>query len=221
MKKALIFILLIILSVPAFNQESEKVLLNKSGVNILPEKGDIAIGIDAVPFLNLLNNKGNSPGFNFINNLPSISLKYFNSNSSAFRMSVLLGFSSIKDNDDSADQFTKNANGSVGLRFGYEKRLGKSRVQGFYGAEGNLNYGKVKNTSSPDIVSFETTKYGAGASLFIGAEVFVATKLSVGGQFTWGPSYSIEKDIHNETTTSRFIVGADNAFGALILSFHF
>lgn len=210
-----------VLSLPAFNQEGEKVLLNKSGINILPEKGDIAIGIDAVPFLNLLNNKGNSPGFYFINNLPSISLKYYNSSNTVFRMGVLIGYSSVKDNDDVSDQFTKNANGSFGLSFGYEKRLGKSRVQGFYGVDGNLNYGKVKNTNSLGAVSFETSNFGTGASVFIGAEVFVVAKLSIGGQFSWGPEYSIQKDIHNETTTTRFTLGADNASGALILSFHF
>jgi hypothetical protein len=221
MKNLMLFVILFALSVPAFSQDGEKVLQNKSGINILPEKGDMAIGIDAVPFLNLLNNKGTSPGFNFVNNIPSITLKYFNTDKSALRMTILLGYSSVKNKDDVTDQYNQETGSSIGLKFGYERRMGKSRVQGFYGVDGSVGFDKNKNSNSLDVITLETSGIGFGASFFIGAEVFVAAKLSVGGQFSWGPSYTIEKDIHYKESISTFSLGANNANGALTLAFHF
>jgi hypothetical protein len=221
MKKLLFIVVLVGLSIPAFNQVRDSVLLNKNGINILPEKGDIAIGIDAVPFLNLINSKGNNPGFNFINNIPSISLKYFNSNHSALIMDFIVGYSSVKDGDEDLTQFSQDTKSSIGINFGYEKRLGKSRVQGFYGVEGGFIYGKSKNIDANKLVTLETSSIGVGASFILGAEVFVAAKLSVGGQFSWGPQYLVEKDIDNRTKMSGFTMGADNANAALILAFHF
>lgn len=222
MKKLLIITALVILSMPAFNQvKDDSVLTNKYGVPILPEKGDISIGIDAVPFLNLLNNKGTSPGFNFVNNIPSISLKYFNSDNSALIMDIGIGYTSVKDGEMNLSDYTLDTKSSINVNFGYEKRLGKSRVQGFYGVEANFGFGKDKSVTINDIVTLETSAFRIGASFLIGAEVFVAPKLSVGGKFTWGPQYMIEKDIDNDLATSYLFLGADNAGGALILAFHF
>ncbi len=221
MKKISLILISVVLSLPAFNQENETVLQSKNNINILPEKGDIAIGIDAVPFLNLLNDKGTSPGFNFVNNIPAFSLKYFNTNNSALRMSFKIGYSLFKNGDDSFDRFNKESNGSFGINFGYEKRLGKSRVQGFYGFDGGFAFEISKHSNENDIVTLESSVFGIGAEFILGAEVFIMTKLSVGGQFSWGPSYLIETDISNNTAASGISLGANNANGALMLSFHF
>jgi hypothetical protein len=221
MRKTLLFICLYARSIPAFNQTGDSVLLSKRGLKILPEKGDIAIGIDAVPFLNMFNEKGTSPGFNFVNNFPVFSLKFFNTDNSAIRMKFLIGYSSGKDGDTDFKQYDKTTTTSIGINMGFEKRFGKSRVQGFYGIQGGVGYGKSKEVNDRDIVSLETSNFSIGASIFLGAEFFVAPKLSIGGEFTWGPQYVIEKDIQGKTATSAFAIGADNAYGALILAFHF
>ncbi len=221
MKKLFLITVLITLSFPIFSQQNETILTNKDGIAILPERGNIAIGIDAVPFLNLLNDKGDSPGFNFINNIPALSLKYFNTNSSALRASVMIGYNSLKAGDESLENYNQEINSSFGVNLGYEKRLGVSRVQGFYGLQGEFIYGKDKITNDEEIVFMETSTLGLGASLFVGAEVFVATKLSIGGQFSWGPTYIIEKDTENNTAFSTFNLSTSNANGALILLFHF
>jgi hypothetical protein len=221
MKKLLFFIGLIFLCIPVFNQVKDSVLLNKKGMRILPEKGDIAIGIDAVPFLNLFNSKGSVAGFNFVNGIPSISLKYFNTDHSALRMKFLIGFNSVKDGDENLSHYSQDNTNAIGINFGYEKRLGKSRVQGIIGVEGGIAYGKSKSTATNETVTMEVSSFGTGASFILGAEFFIAAKLSIGGEFNWGPKYLKEKDIYNKTAMSGFTMGADNANGALILAFHF
>jgi hypothetical protein len=76
---------------------------------------------------------------------------------------------------------------------GKEWRKGKTRLQGFYGADVFLKFSNSKNTQtwstvgSPDFV--KTTKggsFGLGANGFIGAEYFLFPKISVGAQYTYG-----------------------------------
>jgi hypothetical protein len=221
MKKFMFFVVLVCLCTPAFNQKRDSVLVTKHGMRILPEKGDIAIGIDAVPFLQLLKTNSSEPGFNFVNNVPAISLKYFNSDNSALRMKILIGYSSMKEGDEGLDNFINYKSSSIGLNFGYEKRLGKSRVQGFIGAEGGIAYGKLKNIDDNEVVTLEGTTFAMGASFILGAEFFIAPKLSIGGEFTWGPRYMVAKNIDENMQMSDFTIGAGNANGALILAFHF
>lgn len=221
MKNLLFTLALLVLTVPAFNQKPDSVLVNKAGVHILPEKGDLAIGIDAVPFLNLLNSKATNPGFNFVNGIHSFSFKYFNTAASAIRVDLLIEVESVKNGNDDFSSYSLQNTSNIGINVGYEKRLGKTRVQGFYGVEGGFIYGKTKNLNDMDVVSAEGSVLSLGARLFLGAEYFFAAKLSIGGQFTWGPEYSIAKNIHNKTKQSGIFFGADNANGALILAFHF
>lgn len=222
MKKLLTIIVVIsCYCISATGQESAHVFLNKSGVNILPEKGDLSIGIDAVPFLNLLNDKGDSPGFNFVQGIPTISIKYFNTDRSAIRLNVSINHTSLKDGDDKFNQFVKDISTDIGLEAGYEKRLGKSRVQGFYGLEGGISTGKEKNSDNTNFVFTEDSYFAVTLDGFIGVEYFVAPKLSLGGQFSWGPTYILMHDSKNSTKTTVFNMSAQNMGAALILSFAF
>ena len=222
MKKVVFMLALMIVSIPVFNQEqSENILMNKNGINILPEKGEMAIGIDAVPLLNLLNNKGATAGFNFVNNIPSIRLKYFNTDNSAIRINLLLRYNSVKDGNESFTNFDKTTENSFGLSAGWEKRTGKSRVQGYYGFDVGFSYGKSKEIDQNNNVSIDISSLVIGANGIIGVEYFIAPKLSLGGEFTWGPTYTSIKDIDNRTALSSISVSAGNANGALILAFHF
>ncbi len=220
MKKVKIVCILMILFLPVMGQETENALVSRNGVSILPEQGDFAIGIDAVPFLNLFNDKGNEPGFNFTNNLPAISGKYFLTGKSALRASVRIGYSKKKDGDEDLTDFIQYTDADLNFTLGYEKRLGKSRVQGFYGAEVGLFINKTKSEQNT-VIFWDKKTFGTGIAGLIGAEYFIFPKLSVGGQFTWGIVYQIEKDKENEERTNTFDMDVANNGGALMLIFHF
>ncbi|MFL5730227.1 MAG: hypothetical protein ACJ75J_12145 [Cytophagaceae bacterium] len=106
----------------------------------------------------------------------------------------------------------KNSNIQIGG--GIEKRKGTSRVQGIYGAMAMIGktggskkytYGNAfsSTNTAPTTNNFDgndlggaritETKTGSGFSIgvvgFIGAEYFVAPKLSLGAEFQWGPSF--------------------------------
>lgn len=132
--------------------------LTKKGQKILPQAGDIALGVDASPFLNYLGNMfsqaGNTaPTFNGLDQ--SITMKYFLTDKSAVRVQLSLNIANditkgAVQNDwaainnpldiyatvvDVKSVRTNNAN----LYLGYEMRRGNGRLQGFYG--GNIQLG--------------------------------------------------------------------------------
>lgn len=209
----------LIFGMSLFAQESENNLISKNGINILPEKGEFAIGIDAVPFLNLLNDKGDVPGFNFVSE-NTVFLKYFISDNKAIRAYFRIGNYREKEGDENFDNFDKDTETNITLGFGYEKRYGKSRVQGFYGFEGGLLYNKSKFVQNENVL-LETSGFGVVVETLLGAEYFFAPKLSIGGQFMWGISFISKKDIENKTKEKIFILDTDNFGGSLILLFHF
>jgi hypothetical protein len=113
-------------------------------------------------------------------------------------------------------QSVKNSNISIGG--GIEKRKGTGRVQGIYGAMAMINFGRgasggtntytygnsfsstdptptTHNFGSNIIGASRVTKsttangFGIGVVGFIGAEYFIAPKLSLGAEFQWGPSF--------------------------------
>lgn len=135
-----------------------QVLENKNGFKILPEEGDIALGFDAVPFINfglnavnIMNDTGDGathPGFvNGFNQ--NIVAKYYYSNDLAFR--ARLGINSLRTStkfygDDPLTPSSPNpeevllmteveAGGEYTLALGAEFRRGHNRLQGFYGGE--------------------------------------------------------------------------------------
>lgn len=157
---------------------------NKDGKQILPEKGDFAIGIQADPFLEYAGNffgKSNfnsSPDFTSLSN--SINIKKFLDENTAIRASLSLERSGntrvyLNTRDDNAQsdplstaQVTdkiKSANyfNSIGLAL--EKRRGYGRLQGFYGGGVSLNffnskseytYGNQMSNSNPRPSTFGT-----------------------------------------------------------------
>lgn len=143
--------------------ERDKGVLNKKGYQVLPQKGDCAIGIDANPFLNYAANLfrgGNAPVFagyqgSFYN-------KYFVRDNQAVRMRLLIGFNSgtskFEVQDDAAaalptpdlearviDRYRLNQN-LFGLFGGYEFRRGYGRLQGFIGGEAGFTIGGTKES---------------------------------------------------------------------------
>lgn len=246
MKKSVLFLAATFGVTGAFAQD----LTSKKGEPFLPEAGDYAIGIDASPILNYLGNffgkntPNAAPTFNFANSNFSITGKKFKDANNAYRASVRVGLSSSALKKEVLDanitalpvypalpsyKEDKGAVSStvVALSAGVEKRRGKTRLQGVYGAEAvlALNTASEKYTygnalSSNNSVNLSTTadfgnniisapwphqaitarvtsrKSGLGLNIgaraFVGAEYFVAPKISIGGEFGWGLGLAIQ-----------------------------
>lgn len=251
MKKSIALVALAFGVTNAFAQD----LTSKKGEPFLPEAGDYAVSIDATSFLDYAGNffgkqnKNNAPTWNFLNGNSTITGKYFKDATTAYRVGVRLGFGSTSDKrnvaalptstvvayptlDATVENKHKQSKTNVGISVGLEKRKGKTRLQGFYGADlgiyfgstkdkytygnalaGNATAGSAVNVTAADdfgtgnvtatILSTgqagsaraTVTKSGAtisvGARAFIGAEYFIAPKVSIGGEFGWGLGLSM------------------------------
>lgn len=158
MKKSILAVAVVLGATSAFAQD----LTSRKGENYLPEAGDWAIGIDAVPMLNYIGNFFGKAGDNmhagtiWTPSNPSMVFtgKYFVEDDMAFRGGIRLGFGSNSETTMVGDRGAtppatnpwpsalptvenkmKNGYTNVGLTFGIEKRKGTTRLQGFYGAE--------------------------------------------------------------------------------------
>lgn len=251
MKKSIALVALAFGVTNAFAQD----LTSKKGEPFLPEAGDYAVSIDATSFLDYAGNffgkqnKNNAPTWNFLNGNSTITGKYFKDATTAYRVGVRLGFGSTSDKrnvaalptstviayptvDAVAENVHKQSKTNVGISVGLEKRKGKTRLQGFYGADlgvyfgstkdkytygnalaGNATAGSAVNVTAADdfgtgnvtatslsagqVGSARATimKSGATVSLgvraFVGAEYFIAPKVSIGGEFGWGLGFSM------------------------------
>ncbi len=132
-------------------------LTSKKGEPILPEAGDWAISMDADPIFQFVGNAFNgntsnaAPGAGFLNANNTIIGKKFIDEKSAYRVLVRLGFTSqsyknlvLQDNQAAVtfptmptqveDKY-KMSNTTIGIGAGKEFRRGKTRLQGYYGAD--------------------------------------------------------------------------------------
>lgn len=153
------------------NAKSSGPLVNKKGHVILPEAGDIAIGMDAIPFFryagNLLNaNTNNSPNTSFARVQEStiqntLYGKYFLQENMAVRGRIRIGHTSRNQNayirEDGIslnipdafvqdEQTTKINQNAVGA--GIELRRGHNRLQGYYGVEAIISWGSTMDSIS-------------------------------------------------------------------------
>jgi hypothetical protein len=156
MKKSILIVTALLAGSCVFAQD----LTSKKGEPYLPEAKDWAISIDATPFLNYIGNvfshdssRNRAPVASWLNtNNMQITGKYFKDEKTAYRASVRVGFYSTKQVAQIADasqtgtisypnlpiykQDIMNDRGHyVGVGFGMEKRKGKTRLQGYYGAD--------------------------------------------------------------------------------------
>ncbi|HXB14019.1 MAG TPA: hypothetical protein VNZ45_18660 [Bacteroidia bacterium] len=160
-------------------------LMSKKGEMILPEAGDWCISFDAAPFLyyagNFFNGNTNNiaPTASFINssNLTLVG-KYFVDEQTAYRGILRIGFQSNSFTHYTPQQGIAATNPPqptvtdklsvashfIGLGAGMEKRKGKTRLQGYYGAElmfwlaGNgdstMTYGNAyNNPATPSVAT--------------------------------------------------------------------
>lgn len=235
-KQFTLTILAIFVSITVFAQEEKTSdFVSKRGVPILPEAGDYAIGIDATPFFTYIGNMFNAntsnsaPSFSYTAAAPLIITgKKMIDAKTAYRGIFRIGFTNDKTNfyvpndayipqnpsDTSYVKDSKNLSQMhVALGFGLEKRRGKGRLQGIYGAQVifGMNTHSEKytyanamdnNNITPTTYNFNSDSYGPasqrvtsnkqgfvyGVNLqaFIGAEYFFAPKFSISGELTYG-----------------------------------
>ena len=201
MKKSITLLALAVTTSSAFAQD----LTSKKGEPFLPEAGDYAIGINANPFFNYLGSffgktvAGAAPTFNFLNGNNLIVGKYFKDASTAYRVGIRIGINnqSQKNNltdvtetgvvypnlpTQKEDKWTNNQT-NVGLLVGIEKRKGKTRLQGFYGADfaifaSSINdkytYGQKVDgvtTNLTGVTGANTSSFNSGANVGANADI--------------------------------------------------
>ncbi len=159
---------------------------SKNGHEILPQAGDIAIGMDAVPILdfglnaiNIMNNTGQTaqhPGFvSGFNQV--LSGKYFLSETRAVRARVGINTENISTKDFGDNPLTPSlptgvaenvlistsntADRNVFLGGGMEFRRGHNRLQGYYGGEVFLGFASTSTKNSYEI-EFNQTAVDSG-----------------------------------------------------------
>lgn len=160
----IIFLSLLFVAAQAQEQTSgEAAPVSKSGVPILPSAGDIAIGADALPYLNYIGNMFNGHAGNGLV-LPAknnIYLRYHISDNSAIRailtINKTVAYNSVYVADDAArfanplsqalveDKMTTSING-YGINIAYQLNRGYGRLRGFYGAQ--INYGFARTVQN-------------------------------------------------------------------------
>ena len=199
----------------AFAQE----IKSSKGENYLPEAGDWALGFNANSVFNYIGR-----AFTSGNNAPTLSSqldgafvgKKFTSATEAYRVVANLRAGSNSSTDALTGIETTNTGFGLTAGLGKEWRKGKTRLQGFYGADAlvSLNTGseKVVNGSST-ITKTQGLELGLGVNGFVGAEYFIFPKMSLGAQFSYGLQVSVTGKDKVESGGTTFESGGSSSFG--------
>ena len=200
-------IILTAAAVFAFSFANAQDLTSKKGEPYLPEAGDWAIGFNAD---NLFDYVGNAfSGSIAVNTIGSVANngwngtfvgKKFTSATKADRYLVNFGVNTGSTTSaapaGSTTQTKVSTSGfNLAVGLGKEWRKGKTRLQGFYGADLVLglssNGTKTEFTDSAAPLTNTTTKFTSGLGLnvgangFLGAEYFIFPKIAIGAQYTY------------------------------------
>lgn len=162
MKKSILIVALTLGTFGVFAQD----LTSKKGEPILPEAGDWAISMSADPIFTYLGNAFNGsqnhagPNTNFLGDQTIVAKKFIDEKS-AYRAIVRIGFVSARYKnlvkDDAQNGMTFNfpekqgqvedkltvRNSNIALGVGKEFRRGKTRLQGYYGADAMIWFSSV------------------------------------------------------------------------------
>lgn len=216
MKKNLVSLIFIAVTLGLYAQGETEVLTTKKGVPIVPAAGSFAFGIDATPFFRYAGNlfSGNnpySPSFGFTAQNPgSFFIKYKATNSITYRASVLIGYSMNTDKSENfvdPEQTNKTTYSAltIGLAGGIEKHLDFfGRLSGYFGAQvgirqdpyydnGSGEYGSLSymdgNDSNNDYKEAGGNTMSIFAGGFTGVEFYVAPRVALMGELGYYLSY--------------------------------
>ena len=153
--------MLAIIPLGLFAQDSTNILVGKKGIAILPQAGDFAIGIDAVPYINFLGNALSSGGNNLnLNNSNTLYGKYYLDQNTAIRAELysyhlnetfrnyVTDDAAVYNDPNSMAQVVdilKMQTHSYGIGVGIQKYRGYGRLRGTYG--GQISYLRSKSQS--------------------------------------------------------------------------
>jgi hypothetical protein len=211
----------------ALNAANAQTLTSKKGEAYLPEKGDWAIGFNAN---NLFRYVGNAFNGNTNNAAPSLTNwvsnsivgKKFTTANTAYRVVANIGFGTETETDEQSSNTNKYTESGfdVSLGLGKEWRRGKTRLQGYYGADVllNVNSRSDKETNTSNLTSFKERKdkdglgFGIGVNGFLGAEYFIFPKISIGAQYQYGLTVSMQGA--GEVTTTPWTGAATTSKGS-------
>lgn len=153
MKKILSIVFVALLSTAIFAQEES--------APVLPKAGDIAIGIDATPFLDYAGNLLSAAGTNTLNlgvGCQTLYGRYYIADDAAIRFSLnvnntaavtktlvtdQIAFAADPLTDKTVTDEVKTKNNSVGITIGYQKFRGEGKLRGFYGGQIGYTYAKA------------------------------------------------------------------------------
>lgn len=204
----------------AINAQETNVLTSKNGLPVLPEKGDFSFGINAASLLSLFKDNFDKPAFDFIGD-NELMCKYFLSDKSALFSIFRIGTLKTKEGDEEFEDYVKSNETNITLVGGCEKRLGNGRVQGSCGFGGGIILSSETRKDNADNTSIDEGTFGFIMGAVMGAEYFIAPKLSFGGQFRWGITYLTFTDKQNDHKSNVFILDLDNMNGAIMMNFYF
>lgn len=207
MKKLLGILAIVAVSLSANSQD----LKSKRGESFLPEKGDWSIGFSANGLFEFI---GNSFNGSTENSAPSVDFpgttafvgKKFTSATTANRYTANLMFQSQKGGDNMF---------GIAAGLGKEWRKGKTRLQGFYGADALVSFGSAKTSG------VSTSQMGVGVNGFLGAEYFILPKMAIGAQYNYGVGFESSKDADGTTTSSFGLGGVGINGGSLTMNLYF
>ena len=209
--KSLILTLALVFGTIFANAQCTEQCKSKNGTPILPEAGEYSIGIDAVPVLNyfgnFFNNSGNTAAVGF-QQAGVITGSYMKTANTAYRGKLAINYA------NSSIDSTKTQSSGVNVGAGILKYRGKTRLQGYYGAELGLGFSNGKVTVNSTETKAPNT-IGVNARAFVGAQYFFAPKMSIGTEYGWGPAFNKSDD------NSSFNLGVDNMGGSIYLSLFF
>ncbi|MCL2247307.1 MAG: hypothetical protein FWC10_09410 [Lentimicrobiaceae bacterium] len=203
----------------SYANAEEDVLTSRRGTPVLPTAGTWALGIDASPFFNYFGRMFSDEGAN----APTFTggtfvVRYFLQDNRALRFRVTVNawsdksISLVNRVGSQADGLVENvlqrSSAETHLFFGYERRIGTTRLQGFYGFEGSLGVGSAGirrtytwgNALSEDninrgswrtLVDRPGMMFSIGANVFAGVEYFIAPGISLGAQVGYGINFRI------------------------------
>jgi hypothetical protein len=202
-------VILTLVAVFAFGFANAQDLKSKKGENYLPETGDWAISFNADGIFEYVGNSFNgntnndAPSVDYIRNNAFVGKKFI-SEKNAYRVVANLGFGSTtvtNPNGASTDEVKSNGF-DLAFGLGKEWRKGKTRLQGFYGADALITASSDKNeitttdaTTGTFISSVENKSglaLGLGVQGFIGAEYFIFPKFAIGAQYTYRVGFDVQ-----------------------------
>lgn len=248
-------IILTVATIFAIGAVNAQDLKSKKGENYLPEAGDWAISFNADGIFEYAGNafngdtNNNAPGVNYVDGFNGTFVgKKFTSDKNAYRVVANLGFGGGNTTNseifnegtvNETTETTETSGNSFDIAFGLGKewRKGKTRLQGFYGADALIFISSISSTNEISEINTGTNttafssnintegKSGLGLGLgvngFIGAEYFIFPKMSIGAQYSWGVRFQLDGEgeitetttvTGSPTTTTKEDLGKGSAF---------